>query len=557
MSKELPHHRQAVSQGGNRALLRLAVHFDALRLNPRRYLRGLWWRLCGKRLRARLTIAPLLGTSPRAYRLWLAQEADAGTVQARSPVTAPPVVALVRTGTGEEATLASLAAEGIEARLAPGHPDAALQAVLQEARGAWVLPIYGGDLLAIGAGEVLRTALVEAADATHLIYADDDLLDAHGRRCDPHFKPDWNAELYRHFDYLAGTVLVRLPEANLTAPLTDDWPADLVRRVTQQTTAQGGQPRHLREVLYHRRTRPEPQRPAPFVLSAEERDRLPSVSVIVPTRNRVDLLRTCLDGLAATDYPGSIEIIVIDNGSDEPETLRFLAELEPDFARVLSDNGPFNFAALNNRAVNETSGELLCFLNNDIEIADPHWLTVMAHQAMHADVGAVGAQLLYPDGRIQHAGVVLGIGGGAAHAHRLLKPAQAGYFHRHALPQFASAVTAACMVVRKSSFLAVGGFDEEHFTVSFNDVDLCMKLNARGWQSLYEPRAQLVHHESVSRGFDRDPVGAERQAGELAALRSRWGLREPRPGDDWRTWQADPFHHPALSPVSEQFVART
>ena len=112
------------------------------------------------------------------------------------------------------------------------------------------------------------------------------------------------------------------------------------------------------------------------------------------------------------------------------------------------------------------------------------------------------------------------------------------------------------MVMRKSSFLAVGGFDAENFAVSFNDVDLCLRLNARGWQSLYEPRAQLVHHESVSRGLDRDPVGAKRQARELAVLRSRWGVREPSPDDDWRSRQADPFHHPALSPFSEQFELR-
>jgi len=112
------------------------------------------------------------------------------------------------------------------------------------------------------------------------------------------------------------------------------------------------------------------------------------------------------------------------------------------------------------------------------------------------------------------------------------------------------------MVMRKSSFLAVGGFDAENFAVSFNDVDLCLRLNARGWQSLYEPRAQLVHHESVSRGFDRDPAGAKRQAGELAALRSRWSVHEPSPDDDWRSCQADPFHHPALSPFSEQFELR-
>lgn len=544
MTEETPHYRQAVSQAPSSTLLRLAVHFDALRLNPVRYLLGLWWKLCGKRLRARLTIAPLLGASPRAYRLWVAKEAKTSRQAPRSGANRPPIVALVRNGDGEEATLGSLAAENIEARLAASPEQ------LDLVQGAWLLPMYAGDSLAAGAGEVLRTALDEASVTTHLIYADDDLLDNQGRRSDPHFKPDWNAELYRHFDYLAGTALVRLPEGNLAVSLADDWSAALAAQAAEQTTAQEGAPLHIREILFHRRKRPEPQRPAPLVLTKAERDRLPCVSVIVPTRNRADLLRTCLDGLAKTDYPDHMEIIVIDNGSDEPETLDYLAGLSPDFACVKRDDGPFNFAALNNSAVTNASGSLLCFLNNDIEITDPNWLTMMAHQAMRTDVGAVGAQLLYPDGRIQHAGVILGIGGGAAHAHRLLAPEEAGYFHRHSLPQFTSAVTAACMVVERGKFDAVGGFDAQGFAVSFNDVDLCMKLNERGWQSFYEARAQLVHHESVSRGFDRDPVGAARLAGELGELQRRW-LTPSAPAVKNA---ADPYHHPALSRFSETFV---
>ncbi|PKP62855.1 MAG: glycosyl transferase, partial [Alphaproteobacteria bacterium HGW-Alphaproteobacteria-9] len=203
----------------------------------------------------------------------------------------------------------------------------------------------------------------------------------------------------------------------------------------------------------------------------------------------------------------------------------------------------------NNRAVQQASGALLCFLNNDIEIEETGWLVAMARQAVRPDVGAVGAQLLYPDGRIQHAGVVIGIGGAAAHAHRLLKPDEEGYFHRHALPQFVSAVTAACMVVDRTKFDAVGGFDAERFAVSFNDVDLCLRLGARGWRSLYEPRARLVHHESVSRGLDRDKTGAARQAREAAFLNDLWNTRLATQGAT-----PDPFHHPHLSRLSEHFV---
>jgi GT2 family glycosyltransferase len=189
-------------------------------------------------------------------------------------------------------------------------------------------------------------------------------------------------------------------------------------------------------------------------------------------------------------------------------------------------------------------GDYLCFLNNDIEMPAPGWLAPMVAQAQRADVGAVGARLLYPDGSVQHAGVVLGVGGGAGHAHRYLRAGDPGYFDRARLPQFVSAVTAGCLVVAREKFLAVGGFDETVFRVAFNDVDLCLKLNARGWQTLYEPRATLVHHESKSRGLDLTPAKRARFEGELAALKTRW--RTDR--------GSDPFHHPQLSRFSEQFV---
>jgi GT2 family glycosyltransferase len=267
------------------------------------------------------------------------------------------------------------------------------------------------------------------------------------------------------------------------------------------------------------------------------------VSVIIPTRNRLDLLSTCIAGLASADY-SDLEVIVVDNDSEDPATLDFLETLQERGMRVLRHAGPFNYSAINNRAVAEATGDLVCLLNNDVAMLSPDWLTIMATQALRDDVGAVGAQLLYPDGRIQHAGVVIGVGNAAGHAHRFLRPDDAGYFRRHALPQFVSAVTAACLVVRRDRFLAVGALDETRFPVAFNDVDLCLRLNERGWQSFYEPRAVLVHHESVSRGFDRDPVRAARFAGELAALQERWRTNSI----------VDPFHHPMLSRASEQFV---
>jgi GT2 family glycosyltransferase len=538
------------------------VHWDALRSAPRAWLVAMGWRICGKRLRARLMMAPLLGRSRWAYPLWLAQGGGDDRLCRTKELARANLLALVEAGEGQERTLSSLAAQGIPALLVvsddvPRLGQAVADALGPDAGGVWLLPLAAGDTLAECAGVLYRAAVAGADPETRVVYADDDLIDARGRRKDPHFKPDWNAELYRHFDFVAGAAILRASEQELEDLPTVGWVAELARRIVANGHAQDGATVHLRRILHHRRARPTPRRPEQGASVEPGAGALPSVSIIIPTRNRLDLLRPCLEGLARTDYPGPVEIIVIDNDSDDAATLAYLAGLDPASVRVLRHPGAFNFAAMNNRAVEDAAGELLCFLNNDIEICEPNWLATMATQALRTEVGAVGACLLYPDGRIQHAGVVLGIGGGAAHAHRLLRPEDMGYFHRHALPQFVSAVTAACLVVRRDRFLAVGGFDAESFSVAFNDVDLCLKLNARGWQSLYEPRATLVHHESVSRGLDRDPVGSARLARELAALQQRWSIA-PAPGATAANpaQAVDPFHHPELSPFSEHFVVR-
>ena len=398
------------------------------------------------------------------------------------------------------------------------------------------MPLSSGDKLAPGALGSYRSVSIRTE--TRIVYADDDLLDNRGRRTSPHFKPDWNRELFHHFDYLSGACILRTSQHELQRVAeARDWIRQLIVRATGQAM-----PLHVHKVLHHRRTRPRPLVPVALNVASEN---LPPVTVIIPTRNRVDLLEKCLNGVSVTNYP-NIEVIIVDNDSDDPRTLDFLAGLDPARHRVLRHAGEFNYSAINNRAVEQANGRLLCLLNNDIEVIEPNWLAVMAAQATRKDVGAVGAQLLYPDGRIQHAGVVIGMGGAAGHAHRLLIPYQEGYFYRHALPQFVSAVTAACLVVARDRFLAVGGLDKHNFAVAFNDVDLCMRLNQRGYQSFYEPRATLIHHESVSRGLDRDPVGAARFAGELAALKRIWGTEEG----------IDPFHHPELSRASERFVVK-
>lgn len=521
--------------------LLLAIHFDAFRTDPGAYLTAMWWRIRRKRLRSRGQLARLLGTSPRAYDMWMLLRHDA-ILTVGSNDQGPPILALVDAKEGHgwvEETLRNLEAEAVPALLigtadVPNLAAAARQ--IDWNAGPWLMPIAAGDRLARGAASAYRAAI--AGTKVSIAYADDDLLSKEGRRTAPHFKPDWNSELFQHFDYLSGACILRASREELEAfSGASDWAGQLVKQVAGRAA-----PLHVGKLLHHRQERPRPQLPtAPAVLPGP----LPPVSVIIPTRNRVDLLKACLSGLAATDYP-DMEVIVVDNDSDDPQTLEFLSGLDPARHRVLRHAGAFNYSAINNRAVEKSRGRLLCLLNNDIEVIEPNWLATMAVQALRRDVGAVGARLLYPDGRIQHAGVVIGMGNAAGHAHRLLQPDEEGYFHRHALPQFVSAVTAACLVVTRDRFHAVGGLDESNFAVAFNDVDLCLRLNQHGWQSLYEPRATLIHHESVSRGFDRDPVGAARLAAELDALKRLWRTGE----------MVDPFHHPELSRASERFVVR-
>lgn len=518
----------------NGALL-VAIHLDAFRMAPISYLAAARWYLVRKRVRARGRLAPLLSRSPRAYTYWSLRE-QAADGQPHAATEGPPIVALVTPLAVDaehlQATLESLEAEGVAAVLAadPGEAAAAIDWQAQP----WILPIQAGDQLAQGAAAAYRAAIAQSP--ARAIYADDDTFDRWGRRTAPHFKPDWNSELLGQFDYLTGACLVRCNRENLLDLREEpDWPAALVCNAAQESGAY-----HLHRVLHHRKRRPAPPAKASPLCPTPP---LPRVSIIVPTRNRLDLLRTCLNGISSTEYP-ELEVLVVDNDSDDPATLSYLASLDSGRIRVIRHPGAFNYSAINNRAAAEANGDLLCLLNNDIEVTSPDWLAKLSVQALRPEVGAVGAQLLYPDGRIQHAGVVIGVGNAAGHAHRFIRPQEEGYFRRHALPQFVSAVTGACLVVARDKFLAVGGLDEDNFAVAYNDVDLCLRLNQRGWQSLYEPRAVLVHHESVSRGFDRDPVGAARFAGELSALQRIWKTESI----------IDPFHHPQLSRASEQFV---
>lgn len=489
----------------------------ALAARPGRAITGLMELLRGRRVRGWNLLSLAAAEHRRYYAAW---------IMAVEPTLLPAVaagparVSAVLIGGDSEATRASLST-------ALGDiPIFDSTAPLPQTRPGWLLPIRAGDRVAPTLGSVLATRL--GAGAPPVIYWDEDRLEK-GRRTDPWVKPDWDPILFGTHDGLIGSCVIRADGVGEGA--NADWPA------LAYAMANRAAPLHLHHILTHRATArtaaPDRYLKAPPI----------AISVIVPTRDHPDLLETCLDGLARTHFPGAREIIVVDNDSREPRTKALLAQLAASgAARVLPQPGPFNFAALANAGVAAAQGELVCLLNNDIEIVAPDWLDRMAAFATQSGIGAVGARLLYPDGAIQHAGVALGIGEAAGHVDKNAVPRPGRFAPWHDESRTVSAVTAACLLVERAKFIEVGGMDAERFTIDFNDVDLCLRLAARGWHTVYCAAATLIHHESRSRGATRSGSDLARFERELAALRSRWGTRE----------MLDPYHSPLFRRQSER-----
>jgi GT2 family glycosyltransferase len=261
------------------------------------------------------------------------------------------------------------------------------------------------------------------------------------------------------------------------------------------------------------------------------------VTIVIPTRDRADILSRCVNSVTSRSTYGRYDVLIVDNGSVEAETRSYVDQLRQDSrCSILRVDEPFNFSRLNNLAAAQARGDVLCFLNNDTEVISPDWLEELVSLAIQPDVGAVGAMLYYPDDTVQHAGVILGLGGVAAHAHNGLPRGAPGNYGRAALTQALSAVTAACLVVRKALFVDVGGFDEQ-LAVAYNDVDLCLRLRARGLRNVWTPFAELYHFESASRG--RDTSGPARAGFVLESrlMKERWG----------QALDADPYFNPNLS----------
>jgi GT2 family glycosyltransferase len=453
-----------------------------------------------------------------------------------------------------------------------GHISAASNNALALAKGEFVALLGHGDLLPEHALHLVAQAVIADPDLD-LIFSDEDQIDAAGKRFGPHFKPDWNPDLmlsqnmFSHLGVFRRSLVEAIGGFREGYEGSQDY--DLVLRAAVRTSPE--RIRHIPHVLYHRRAVSGSVAPAPEQKDlATERARQaigdfltarridaqivagslphchrvryalrepPLVSAIIPTRDQAALLRTCVTGLLyRTDYP-DLEIVIVDNGSREPDTHAYFAELAADpRVRIVGYDKPYNYAAINNFAAGLASGSMLCLLNNDIEIIHPDWLREMVSHALRPGIGGVGALLYYPDDRVQHAGTILGIGGVAGHPYRWQPRGAPGYFGRAGIIQNLSAVTAACFVVPAKVFAEVGGFDDRNLTVAFNDVDLCLRIGERGYRIVWTPHAELYHHESASRGPDDDPEKRDRFAAEIAYMQRRWGA----------VLQHDPCYNPNL-----------
>jgi GT2 family glycosyltransferase len=413
----------------------------------------------------------------------------------------------------------------------------------------------------------LALALQDGADVA---YSDEDRIDERGIPHDPWFKPDWSPETLLTRDYVGRIFVMRRDLLEAAGGVRDVFESakwyDALLRVTESTDRVV----HVAQVLVHRDVRNAVRKndlalavevalrrrgelatvheaesgvEVRFAVPGDER-----VCVIIPTRDRADLLGPCIASVFERTAYRNFEVIVVDNGSRAAATEELLASWErrePERFRVLRDPAPFNYSRLNNEAVQATSAPFVLLLNNDTEVIEPGWMEAMLAQARRPQIGAVGALLLYGDGTVQHAGVVLGILGLAGHAHRYLPGNTPGYHGGLELDTNYLAVTGACLMVERRKYAEAGGLDET-MAVSYNDVDLCLKLHRSGYRNVLVPRARLYHYESKSRGGDDTPAKVARAMEEVGTIRKRWPECAAR----------DPYYNPNLTADAEDFGLR-
>lgn len=447
-----------------------------------------------------------------------------------------------------------------------GHISACSNTALTLASGEYVALLDHDDKLAPHALFFVAQALQSKSDA-QIIYSDEDKLDAQGQRCDPFFKPDWSPDLLYSQNYINHFLVYRRDLVQSVGGFRIGFEGSqdfdlLLRCIAQLPHPSSQEIVHIPHVLYHWRmtdfstaqshgnkdyacqaalralqeymdikhpgVHMEMLRPGIYRHKWPLPQKLPLVSLIIPTRDGFDILQKCIESIQAkTTYP-NYEILIVDNQSTCEKTIKYLHDLEQKSilgkaVRVLQYNHPFNYSAINNFAVKQANGSIVGLINNDVEVINGDWLSEMVSHAVRPDIGCVGAKLYYPDGSIQHAGVILGIGGVAGHSHKYFPGNDVGYFCRLLTIHNVSAVTAAVLIVKKEIYFKAGMLNDKELTVAFNDVDFCLKVRQAGYRNLWTPFSALYHHESKTRGAETTPEKVARFAAECNVMMEHWG----------------------------------
>lgn len=436
------------------------------------------------------------------------------------------------------------------------HISSASNHGLAIADGKYLVLLDHDDLLH---KEALKTAAyyIEKNPEAAVLYSDEDKLTSKGERASPHFKSQWNRDLLYSMNYIShlGVYKKSLVDdiGGFKVGVEGSQDYDLLLRCIER--CDDSQIIHIPYVLYHWRALRgstalaesekayssdaglvalqdhltaciiEPGKlPNTYKVNWPLSEPAPFVSIIIPTKNGKELVNQCIDSLYKNVLYPNFEVLLIDNQSDEVESINYFKALEIEGKiRLLHYDKPFNYSAINNYAVTQAKGSLIVLMNNDIEILSDTWLVEMVSNISRTDIGCIGAKLYYPNGKLQHAGVITGLGGVAGHSHKYFPKGHSGYFKRLQVTQNLSAVTAACLGVRKAVFEEVGGLDEKNLTIAFNDVDFCLKVQAAGYRNLWSPYIEMIHHESISRGAEDTPEKQARFANEVNYMKRTWG----------------------------------